>query len=740
MKTILIRFSKRIIFSISVVLSCLMFFSSAQASHISGIDLVYEHLSGMQYRVTLRLYRDCSGIPVSNQEIISVSEGICGTDLVVPGCTLALAKRDTQDVFCAAYNPLFKCSYLIDPANPQRPSNFEITSYQGKVVLPYRSSNWCFSWNGYARPKLSNEGVSESSIYTYSMLDNLNFDNNNSPKFKDFSTPMPYVYTHQPFVHTFNAIDSDRDSVSYELDHVYSTCSTALGYSNMPAFSFSDSVNIPHSGKVSVPSASFAKDFPLPSYTTRFNARTGKNEAVPYFYFNARQGWVSFIPRVYHEIYGPSAGYNKYMLAVIITDWRRERAGFYRPIGKTRREILITVIPGESSISSLPPVLEADPKNFQNIISNVNSSEIKISSQTCQRTISTLKLQNVLSHGLSQTISVQGLRPDGRLESNPELGTIRVINNNSIDAKIELDLSPTIENTGRRFVIPIKCELGQCPVKSSQIYHINLDFVKSNLVAAVPHNLDSIRTSERVNKQIEGQGVYIDSICLGDVVFVKPLSARKSLPEDSINIRWLTTTGLEAVSSDYTAALRPIQHTTYTYIVSSSIGIHCSDTGRVVLRVFPIPTAPQLKVDTIANTLSIQNGVGETVWYLNDTLLPDIISSSIRPQKSGLYKAKIIVDGCSSTFSKSVSYRVPPSQDPPSVTVWPNPLASVLEFHHSTGKLLNVKLRDVTGRLVLDLNNLKSNTIDVSFLARGYYYISILTTTGIGNQKIIIEH
>ena len=40
---------------------CLGFGYQAQASHVQGGDLTYTSLGSNQYRVVLKLYRDCSG-------------------------------------------------------------------------------------------------------------------------------------------------------------------------------------------------------------------------------------------------------------------------------------------------------------------------------------------------------------------------------------------------------------------------------------------------------------------------------------------------------------------------------------------------------------------------------------------------------------------------------------------------------------------------------------------------------
>jgi hypothetical protein len=53
-------------------------YNSAKATHLMGGDLSYECVGNNQFRVTLKVYRDCNGINSGSYEVVYISEN-CGT-------------------------------------------------------------------------------------------------------------------------------------------------------------------------------------------------------------------------------------------------------------------------------------------------------------------------------------------------------------------------------------------------------------------------------------------------------------------------------------------------------------------------------------------------------------------------------------------------------------------------------------------------------------------------------------
>ena len=62
-----------------IILTVLLLASSnINATHLMGGDLTYECLGNGQYKLTLKVYRDCNGINVGSYQVI-YQTGNCGT-------------------------------------------------------------------------------------------------------------------------------------------------------------------------------------------------------------------------------------------------------------------------------------------------------------------------------------------------------------------------------------------------------------------------------------------------------------------------------------------------------------------------------------------------------------------------------------------------------------------------------------------------------------------------------------
>lgn len=710
--------------------------TTSQATHLSGVDLVYEHLGGLRYRVVLRVYRDCSGVNLNTTDHLAVSIGECGGDLNLPGSTLTLFRRDTQDIFCAAYNPRFKCSFNVDPANPQRPSNFEIVSYMATVQLPSRQSNWCFSWQSTQRPELNNRRASLEAIYTYAMLDNLNFSGNNSPAFTNFSTPMPYVLAGKPYTHTFDAMDYDRDSISYELDDIYSGCRTALGYDSTHTFIYVDSLRLGAPVNVLVQTRRKSKDFPIPSYITRRNLATGGYTAVPFFLFNSRSGSVTFIPRIYNTITEPRDGSNKYMVAVLIKDWKRDNAGVMRMRGLTRREVLITVIHSAVPFVWSPPTIQTNNSSFVETSISMDSNLVFIRAQACQRTVASIKLQPVEVDGVLQKLTIEGLTQAGVLPIDSAIGSIKVWNNNSGVPTLELNLNPRADMAGKHISIPVRCEMGFCPLKDIRVYTLEIDLAKDNLIGAAPSGTSLAST---VNSQISQRSYFKDSVCLGDAIALQALVVRPQEPNSTIIYAWQPAPGLERIIDNHTAVLRPTVHTMYTFTATPNGILGCADTGKAEVLVKQLPPAPVLVKDSTTRMAITTNIQAPHLWYFNGSILPDSTANIIVPRNHGVYTARVIANGCTSALGTAAIYVKPASTDVPEVGIWPNPSSGALELSYSTGKLIQVDIVDLLGRSVMPKAAVRNNQMNLTALADGCYLMLIRTTTGTATKKLIVQ-
>ncbi len=75
------------------------------------------------------------------------------------------------------------------------------------------------------------------------------------------------------------------------------------------------------------------------------------------------------------------------------------------------------------------------------------------------------------------------------------------------------------------------------------------------------------------------------------------------------------------------------------------------------------------------------------------------------------------------------------------IYIYPNPANDVVYLNNNSGELIeSIKISDVTGRILIELNNQLNNTtaIDISSLTSGNYFIEINTGSKIESQKLTI--
>ena len=70
------------------------------------------------------------------------------------------------------------------------------------------------------------------------------------------------------------------------------------------------------------------------------------------------------------------------------------------------------------------------------------------------------------------------------------------------------------------------------------------------------------------------------------------------------------------------------------------------------------------------------------------------------------------------------------------ISVYPNPTRGMLNIR-STEKIQKLIISDLTGKAIMEKDGLNSMTIDMSNLSNGIYILTIKTSTGITNRKIL---
>jgi gliding motility-associated-like protein len=186
----------------------LIFFltTSAYATHIVGGELYYDCLGGNQYKITLKLYRDClpGHAPYDNYAHISFFNA-AGTLLFV----------DSIAFPGSVVLPLIS----IDPClNPPMNICVEQAIYVKNFTLPPIPGGYTFAYQRCCRNVSINNLIdpwSTGATYSNSILDTSIVKCNNSPRFKNF--PPIFICQNVALQFDHSAIDPDGDSISYEL-------------------------------------------------------------------------------------------------------------------------------------------------------------------------------------------------------------------------------------------------------------------------------------------------------------------------------------------------------------------------------------------------------------------------------------------------------------------------------------------------------------------------------------------
>ena len=111
-------------FSTFLLLLMLGLGPEVRASHIMGGELTYRCLGGSDYLISLVLYRDCSGIPVSAQETVNINSSACGYSQ-----SLTVYLVDTATIASP-------CSGLLSTCDGGQAPGMEVYVYRDTISLP----------------------------------------------------------------------------------------------------------------------------------------------------------------------------------------------------------------------------------------------------------------------------------------------------------------------------------------------------------------------------------------------------------------------------------------------------------------------------------------------------------------------------------------------------------------------------------------------------------------------------
>ncbi len=209
-----------------VFLSFLFFFSQeSHATHIMGGDLSYECTStsstSSDYRVTLKVYRDCNGINPGSYSITYTTDN-CGSNNV------SMSKISVTEITTI-------CPGSTGTAcNGSGIYGIEEHVYEGMITIPSTCTGITIYWRSCCRNgaiSTLSSPLSEN-MYIKTIIPDASVCNN-SPTF--LNNPVPIICANQPVFYNHGAVDTDGDDLSFSLVSCLDNNNIPVAYS--PGFS-----------------------------------------------------------------------------------------------------------------------------------------------------------------------------------------------------------------------------------------------------------------------------------------------------------------------------------------------------------------------------------------------------------------------------------------------------------------------------------------------------------------------
>jgi len=217
--------------------------NSVSASHVSGGDITYTCIGTNQYEITLKLYRDCSGVGMSTTASVSFTN-TCG--LSNPN-NVSLTLRDPNNLSNTCTS-VATCNTEVSQLCTSQAGNSSCNGgslpgmqeyiYKGVVTLSGPCNSWTIAYNLCCRNTTVNVS-GQPSYHVETTMNSANDPCNNSAIFT--AQPIPYICVNNPVSYNLGAIDPDGDSLYYTLISAKSNATTNVTY------------NVGYSGAVPIP-------------------------------------------------------------------------------------------------------------------------------------------------------------------------------------------------------------------------------------------------------------------------------------------------------------------------------------------------------------------------------------------------------------------------------------------------------------------------------------------------------
>ena len=302
--------------------------SQIQASHMMGADIAYKCRGNNKIEFTVKVYRDCRGIPFNSPSMqIRCVKGSSTT------VTPSYNRTSIRDITPTCASGGKKCDPQNTTIGSQDPAVEEHTFTYTYDFSTMRANGCCRVQVGVGqccRNGAITTGGSGNDFWTYCEIDICTKKCNSSPSLT--SEPIAILCCNQPYYYNNGASDtSDFDSLSYEFADPLTGWSTKTNWSG-----------------------SFNSQNPFSVYwPSGYNKANGpKPDANPPIgtYLDPETGDIVFTPTDCNETT---------IASIRVYEWRKDSSGKYVNIGFTHRDIQFIV---KSCPGNNPPVLNGPYK------------------------------------------------------------------------------------------------------------------------------------------------------------------------------------------------------------------------------------------------------------------------------------------------------------------------------------------------------------------------------------------
>lgn len=192
-------------FKTSVILLWFCFPGTSDATHVVGGDFTYRWLTGNQFELTLKIYRDC--LPGNAGFDQSIVIGIFDKITHARQDTLPMDLVEMDSVSLSG--PSASC--VIPPE-----VCVEYAIYRDTIIIPNNPNGYYLIWERCCRNStiINMQSPLQTGMAFYAEMPDPAF-HNSSPQFSN--DPLPFVCENQPLNYSFSAVDPDGDLLVYEL-------------------------------------------------------------------------------------------------------------------------------------------------------------------------------------------------------------------------------------------------------------------------------------------------------------------------------------------------------------------------------------------------------------------------------------------------------------------------------------------------------------------------------------------